>query len=60
MLLPLGPAFLRAHLDRDRFTRMTHANLADGVPMRLSSVGATIASLKTKGLCWRVNAAAFG
>ena len=29
---------------------MTHANLADGVPMRLSSVGATIASLKTKGL----------
>ena len=43
-------AFLRGHLDRDRFTRMTHAALADGVPMPLGSVGATIASLKTKGL----------
>jgi len=43
-------AFLRARLDRDRFTRLTHAELADGVPMPRGSVGATIASLKTKGL----------
>ena len=42
--------FLQARLDRDRFTRLTHAELADGVPMPRGSVGATIASLKTKGL----------
>jgi hypothetical protein len=43
-------AFLQARLDRDRFTRLTHAELADGGPMPRGSVGATIASLKTKGL----------
>lgn len=43
-------AFLQARLDRDRFTRLTQAELAQGVPMPLGSVGNTIAILKAKGL----------
>jgi hypothetical protein len=43
-------AFLQARLDRDRFTRLTQAELAEGVPMALGSVGNTIAILKNKGL----------
>lgn len=43
-------AFLRTRLDRDQFTRWTHAELSSGVPLALGSVGAAIGNLIAKGL----------
>lgn len=43
-------AFLKTKVSREGFTRVTHAELAAGVPLAVGSVGFAIGSLKSKGL----------